>query len=255
MGALPQQHWAHLSVVGLSRSSIYTYRSTTFSLSFFNHHRLPFCLGSPGLSRGLRSACGTVTSPDTCEYEAASDRDGSVVRQFFECCTSLRRVFNLSIMTNKLGTASGEIQPDSNGTRPTTLERSSSTPPTNGAPVRPQGHPAPSAPVVPRVSSNLRTSTASPSMPEPDVEDEDFGDGWGDMDDEQTADAVADAWGSEEATTSRPSTASKPSVSYDDGGEPDFEGWLNAQAAAKSKSKVRCRKVWRRRRRLRRSRR
>lgn len=144
----------------------------------------------------------------------------------------------ISSFTNKLGTASGDIQPNSNGARPPTLERSSSTPPTNGAPVRPQGYPAPSAPVVPRVSSNLRSSTASPSMPEPDVEDEDFGDGWGDMDDEATADAVADAWGSEEPITSQPSTVtSKPSVNYDDGGEPDFEGWLNAQAAAKSKSK------------------
>jgi len=139
----------------------------------------------------------------------------------------------ISSFTNKIGTASGDIQPNGNGARPTTLERSSSTPPANGAPVRPQGHPAPSAPVVPRLSSNLRASTA---VPEPDAEEEDFGDGWGEMDDEATADAVVDAWGEGEPA-SRPSTATKPSISYDDGGEPDFEGWLNAQAAAKSKGK------------------
>jgi len=58
------------------------------------------------------------------------------------------------------------------------------------------------------------------------------------MDHEATADAVVDAWGSA-PTPPRPSTATsnKPVVNYDDGGEPDFEGWLNAQAAAKSKGK------------------
>merc|ERR1712070_408068 len=53
----------------------------------------------------------------------------------------------------------------------------------------------------------------------------------------------ADAWGDPITTPPRTSTshASKTSSSsnipYDDGGEPDFEGWLNAQAAAKQQSK------------------
>jgi SCY1-like protein 1 len=89
----------------------------------------------------------------------------------------------------------------------------------------------PSAPVVPRASSNLRTA----STPAPDVEDEDFGDGWGDMDDNDNS--VADAWGAEPDTTPAASTQStKPAMPYDDGGEPDFEGWLNAQAASKVKN-------------------
>jgi len=132
----------------------------------------------------------------------------------------------ISSFTNKLGSASGNIEPNSDGTQPTPLERASSTPPANGIPVRPQSHTAPSAPAVPRTSSNLRNSSTAP-----EVEDEDFGDGWGDMDD--TDASVADAWGAEATPTPQDS---KPAAPYDDGGEPDFEGWLNAQAASKVKN-------------------
>jgi SCY1-like protein 1 len=139
----------------------------------------------------------------------------------------------ISSFTNKLGTASGNIEPNSDGALPTPLERSSSTPPANGTPIRPQSHTMPSAPAVPRAPSNLRTFSSTPAA---DVEDEDFGDGWGDLDDNDTS--VADAWGADEPasppTTSTQST--KPGMPYDDGGEPDFEGWLNAQAAAKAKN-------------------
>ncbi|KAK6436838.1 Nuclear aminoacylation-dependent tRNA export pathway component [Oleoguttula sp. CCFEE 5521] len=139
----------------------------------------------------------------------------------------------ISSFTNKVGTASGEIQPNSNGAKPTPAERASSTPPQNGLAVRPNLPSASSANAVPRATSNLRNMTASP----PAVEDEDFGDTWGDMDDNDTS--AADAWGSEPTSprpTSSASTA-RATSSYDDGGEPDFEGWLNAQAAAKSRSK------------------
>ena len=137
----------------------------------------------------------------------------------------------ISSFTNKLGTASGDIVPNSDGTQPTPMERPSSTPPANGTSTRPQSHTVPSAPAVPRAPSNLRNSTSTPT---PDVEDEDFGDGWGDMDDN---DGVADAWGAEPTPGAAPSSqAAKPTTHYDDGGEPDFEGWLNAQAAAKQKN-------------------
>ena len=55
------------------------------------------------------------------------------------------------------------------------------------------------------------------------------------MDDNDNS--VADAWGAEPDSTPAASTQStKAAMPYDDGGEPDFEGWLNAQAAAKAKS-------------------
>lgn len=132
----------------------------------------------------------------------------------------------ISSFTNKLGSASGEIQPNSNGVVPTPLERTAG----NGLSGRPAVHHTPSAPAVPQASSILRNSTTA--SPEPATED--FGAGWGDMDE-----GANDLWS--DPATDATSHASKPSISpsvaYDDGGEPDFEGWLNAQAAAKQQSK------------------
>lgn len=130
----------------------------------------------------------------------------------------------ISSFTNKISTAAGEIQPDGTAQHPPAAV---SPLPANGVPNQtpPSLHHTTSAPVVPKVSSSLRTSMATRS-----AEDEDFGDGWGEMDNEDPI----DPW----ATPPTSSTNSpKPSASYDDGGEPDFEGWLNAQAQAKSGSK------------------
>ena len=139
----------------------------------------------------------------------------------------------VSSFTNKLSSAKGQIQTNGDGTLPTPLERSNSTPPTNGQATRPAPQPVPSAPVVPQVPSGLRKEVSSV----PAAEEEDFGADWGEMDDNED---VADAWGdpAPQTATSHASKAStSSSVPYDDGGEPDFEGWLNAQAAAKQQSK------------------
>jgi SCY1-like protein 1 len=160
----------------------------------------------------------------------------------------------ISSFTNKLATASGEIQPNSSAaTAPTaSSDRSSSTPPANPSSsaaeslsagrTRPTPTYSPSAPTVPRVSSGLRNATPAMS----DVDQEDFGDDWGAMDDGDGAadawgeiadDGAADAWG-EIADSAPPAVPTKASTAaFDDGGEPDFEGWLNAQAQAKTKAK------------------
>ncbi|KZF25648.1 protein kinase [Xylona heveae TC161] len=57
--------------------------------------------------------------------------------------------------------------------------------------------------------------------------DDDF-DAWGDMDDTAFPDASA--------TKSENTKPTATPVAYDDGGEPDFAGWLNAQTKSKSKS-------------------
>ena len=139
----------------------------------------------------------------------------------------------VSSFTNKLSSATGEIQPNSNGVKPSLGERSTSTPPTNGVPPRPATHSVSSTPAVPKVTTGIRTQP----VPATEVEDEDFGAGWGDMDEDDPAESWADdleASAKNSQQSSRPSTSS---VAFDDGGEPDFEGWLNAQAAAKSQSK------------------
>ncbi|KAK5171363.1 Nuclear aminoacylation-dependent tRNA export pathway component [Saxophila tyrrhenica] len=137
----------------------------------------------------------------------------------------------ISSFTNKLSTATGEIQPNSNGARPTPQERPTSTPPVNGLQPRPANHSTPSAATVPKVTTGVRSATIATQ-----VEDEDFGDGWGEIDDDPSAawDDDLQPTSASQSHTSKPSTSS---VTYDDGGEPDFEGWLNAQAQAKTASK------------------
>ncbi|KAM3420891.1 hypothetical protein BST61_g4126 [Cercospora zeina] len=124
----------------------------------------------------------------------------------------------ISSFTNKLGAATGEIQPNGTGAKPTAAEITSPA----GSTARPAYHTTTSSPEVPKVSSGLRTS----SVPPPAEEDFDAS-GWGDMDD--TTAAEEDPWAEP--------PVSKSSMSYDDGGEPDFEGWLNAQAQGKKASK------------------
>ncbi|KAI4763877.1 ARM repeat-containing protein [Aureobasidium sp. EXF-3400] len=147
----------------------------------------------------------------------------------------------ISSFTNKLATASGEIQPNSSAATTASSDRPSSTPPANPSSsaaesilagrTRPTPTFSPSAPTVPRVSSGLRNATPTMS----DVDQEDFGDDWGAMDDDD--DGAADAWG-EVADSTPPVAPTKASTaSFDDGSEPDFEGWLNAQAQAKTKTK------------------
>lgn len=131
----------------------------------------------------------------------------------------------ISSFTNKISTAAGEIQPNGTGPPPVSVAPSL----TNGISphTAPALHHAASAPVVPKAPSSLRTSVATPS-----AEDEDFGGGWGEMDDDPV-----DPWAEPAISSTNSSKAGAAIVSYDDGGEPDFEGWLNAQAQAKSSSK------------------
>ena len=142
----------------------------------------------------------------------------------------------VSSFTNKLSSATGEIQPNSNGVKPTPMERPASTPSTNGIPSRPVTSTTSPTPAVPKVTTGTRTAP----VPATEVEDEDFGAGWGDMDEDDPAESWADDLEASASAKSSTSHASKPSTSsaaFDDGGEPDFEGWLNAQAAAKAQSK------------------
>lgn len=68
-----------------------------------------------------------------------------------------------------------------------------------------------------------------------EVDQEDFGDDWGAMDDDNGA---GDAWDAVDDSAPPVATTKAPTASFDDGGEPDFEGWLNAQAQAKTKAKA-----------------
>lgn len=128
----------------------------------------------------------------------------------------------ISSFTNKVSAAAGEIQPNGTGAQLTAAHVASSS--TNGAP-RPVYNTTTSAPVVPKAPSNLRASALATPADEEDFDDS----GWGDMNDDD-APIEDDPWAEPVAV--------KPTTMYDDGGEPDFEGWLNAQAQAKKTSKA-----------------
>ncbi|KAH8671494.1 armadillo-type protein [Xylariales sp. PMI_506] len=180
----------------------------------------------------------------------------------------------ISSFTNKLSAAAGEIQAaSSNGTNTPSGERSASTPPGSVA-RPPPPHSSASASALhrqavksPRPSTSLSrdssTSNAEAYWDDP-VADDDAGDAWGDMGD-MDDDNDVDAWGDDgngatstlsSSKTKTPAAAAKqtsatapkravsssatssPALSsaaaFDDGSEPDFAGWLAAQAQKKT---------------------
>ncbi|KAI0152814.1 ARM repeat-containing protein [Xylariaceae sp. FL1272] len=158
----------------------------------------------------------------------------------------------ISSFTNKLSTAAGEMQSAGNGTptpraaSPAEIKRSA--PSTSSAStLHRQAVKSPSPATAARVPPPAPTPAPETYFASPI--DDDAGDAWGDMGDMD--DDAADAWGDPEdafntppatksTTSSRPSTAKSskpipaPTASIDDGSEPDFAGWLAAQANKKN---------------------
>jgi len=81
-------------------------------------------------------------------------------------------------------------------------------------------------------SNPFASSTTSTPPPTDDTaEADDFGAAWGDDD---WNDDAGDPFSSPASTTTKPTAA----TTFDDKGEPDFAGWLSAQAQAKQKGKT-----------------
>lgn len=141
----------------------------------------------------------------------------------------------ISSFTNKLGTASGEIQSKAmHPQRPSAGERSSSMPPNTSR------VPALSASASP-LHREAITSTNTPKPIDPPADqyfsnpiddDESIDEAWAAMAEDEFVDAPSDL---APGTHLQKSPAQTIAASFDDGGEPDFEGWLKAQAQAKSK--------------------
>ncbi|KAF2199095.1 ARM repeat-containing protein [Delitschia confertaspora ATCC 74209] len=128
----------------------------------------------------------------------------------------------ISSFTNKLTAASGEIQAGSNG-QSTAQQRPASVPlskPDKTVLVRGSGMP------LSKHSPAIDQGFSSASLDNtPDFNDsQNFGDEWGGFEEEPQA----------SSTTAAATTASKP---FDDQGEPDFAGWLEAQSKAKKTTK------------------
>lgn len=155
----------------------------------------------------------------------------------------------ISSFTNKLSSAAGEMQPNGSGA-PSPVPSASGlpTPTSTTTPKRPTSS---SASALHRQALKSPAPT-TPSMgdsffadPEPQEDDADAWGDMGDMDDDTAAGAGDDNWGTSSETLSQPASASaKRSVSssskpaststpFGDDDEPDFAGWLAAQAEKK----------------------
>ena len=145
----------------------------------------------------------------------------------------------ISSFTNKLASTSGEIQ-----AKPAATSLPPKTPNSALLP-RPSSANAAlkSSPQVP-TSSSLKLHPAKPAIVrssthqffgDAQAEDDDLDDAWGELGEESFFDAPADPVPSI-PVLSTTSTISLTKQAYEDSGEPDFAGWLSAQAQAKQKA-------------------
>ncbi|KAJ5898413.1 hypothetical protein N7504_008701 [Penicillium tannophilum] len=147
----------------------------------------------------------------------------------------------ISSFTNKIATANGEIEPTAGVASPAEPDhtRSASVPrPAKSSPSTqlelPKHTLRPNAQPLGRSMSD-RPPQAVYEPPEEDEGDDVF-DAWGAMDgDEKEVDPFTAAVASPSPSSPDPSANKSPAVPYDDGGEPDFAGWLAAKSQAKTK--------------------
>lgn len=147
----------------------------------------------------------------------------------------------ISSFTNKVAAARGEIQ-HTNGNKPAVTEpaRPASVPhPVKSTPSVLSSRPKEELhPIAPSLGRSLSDQPVTASQEEVEEADDVY-DAWGAMDDDndaagQTEDNFLDATTSIKETSSPASTRPATAV-FDDGGEPDFAGWLAAQSKAKAK--------------------
>ncbi|KAK1828381.1 armadillo-type protein [Podospora conica] len=159
----------------------------------------------------------------------------------------------ISSFTNKLSAAAGEIESTTpNGASAAPAPASKPPRPTPSSHTASSLHrqalksPTPSSAPLSRTSSSGGMGGGESFFADPDVGD-DGGDAWGDMDDSNAADLFGGG-GADDDSFSKPgaggTAGSSRTVSgtggggsatpFDDGAEPDFAGWLAAQAQKKS---------------------
>lgn len=149
----------------------------------------------------------------------------------------------ISSFTNKLAAVTGEMQAKTSTPQPRaqSTDGRPSISPLPGNFSRPS-HTEPSLlPDVMHRTVNAITPESS-STPTDQLfidaqdEDEDLDDAWGDMAEEAFFDAPSRSK-PEPAIPTAPTPTPTPIAAFDDGGEPDFEGWLKAQMQSKTKLK------------------
>ena len=172
------------------------------------------------------------TLPDTALPPASSENTGEAAPRMSKAQNdSSWAGWAVSSFTNKIAAASGEMNTKANGHLKVAEARSASMPPT-ADPTRGISSTASasnlhrqalvSPPSLSRPSSEANSTTNY--FEDDQVGDADF-DAWGEMDEDSFFDAPSEVV----------KASSKPAPAFDDGGEPDFAGWLAAQEQSKSK--------------------
>lgn len=204
---------------------------------------------TPSASEGGTAAAPRMGTPQPAASSSSSSWAGWAISSF----------------TNQLSSAAGEMQTtgsNGNGTTPPLHpQRAASPSMTAGGARTPSGTSSASAlhrqavrsPAPPATVSRTPSTAAAEAFfkDEPDpAEEEDFGDAWGDMGDMDDNGNDNDNNGAaaffEESPSSSMTAAAKSTTTTkattaaalfdDDGAEPDFAGWLAAQAQAKKKT-------------------
>ena len=148
----------------------------------------------------------------------------------------------ISSFTNKIAAANGEIEPTAAATKPAEPEivRPASVPrPAKSSPSTQLGLPKQTLrPVAQPLNRSFsdRPAPVAHETPEEDEGDEVF-DAWGAMDeDEPDVDPFTAAVASPNLSSPDPTVNKASPMPYDDGGEPDFAGWLAAKSQSKAKN-------------------
>ncbi|KKA26432.1 hypothetical protein TD95_000139 [Thielaviopsis punctulata] len=181
----------------------------------------------------------TATMPDTAlppsnpETAAAAPRMGTPQPASGADAAASWAGWAISSFTNKLASATGEMEEAPSAAAAATPL---STP--SSATATPQRIASPSASHKTTTASTLHRQAikSTPARTPASANIDDADDGWGNNDDEDAWGAMdesaadADAWDEQPKKTMLTSGLKKETVSYDDGGEPDFAGWLAAQS-------------------------
>ena len=147
----------------------------------------------------------------------------------------------ISSFTNKITSAEGEIQTTTNGSRPVEVmaDRPASVPyPVKSPPPTQLHHPGGALRPKPLPLERSMSEQPAPVSNEEEEEADDVIGAWDALDDDNEWDQQneEDPFSASSPRLSGTAAASKPSpVPFDDGGEPDFAGWLAAQSKAKTK--------------------
>ncbi|SPN97476.1 probable protein kinase family protein [Cephalotrichum gorgonifer] len=140
----------------------------------------------------------------------------------------------ISSFTNKMSTAAGEIQANGSASpNPTPSPGPAASKASTLASASTLHRQAVTSPPPPISRTASSTGTKAAAMFQDDEDGADDGaDAWGDMGDDTFFDDSNDT-----SPKASAKATSAPSLPYDDGGEPDFSGWLAAQSQKKTGNK------------------